>query len=163
MSVSPDPTQQVQQAAEDEVSFRFCRECSNMLYPKEDRNNSQLMFACRTCNFSEPAPSQCVWRNQLTNTVAETAGVTTDVGGDPTLPHTQKRCPQCSEDDVVFFQSQQRTSTTGMVGFPIWYSEGTILTLDSNSSMFVSHAVTFSNNQSISHNTGRPPFTNAIL
>ena len=26
MSVSPDPTQQVQQAAEDEVSFRFCRE-----------------------------------------------------------------------------------------------------------------------------------------
>ena len=56
-----------------------------MLYPKEDRNNSQLMFACRTCNFSEPAPSQCVWRNQLTNTVAETAGVTTDVGGDPTV------------------------------------------------------------------------------
>lgn len=56
-----------------------------MLYPKEDKTNRILMFACRTCNFSEPAPSHCVWRNQLGNTVVETAGVTTDVGQDPTV------------------------------------------------------------------------------
>ena len=59
-----------------------------MLYPKEDRLNSTLMFACRTCQFSEPAPSSCVYRNQLSNTVGETAGVTQDVGSDPTVGFT---------------------------------------------------------------------------
>jgi DNA-directed RNA polymerase II subunit RPB9 len=56
-----------------------------MLYPKEDRANSRLMYACRTCQFSEPASSSCVYRNQLSNTVGETAGVTLDVGSDPTV------------------------------------------------------------------------------
>ena len=56
-----------------------------MLYPKEDRLNNTLMFACRTCQFSEPAASSCVYRNNLSNTVGETAGVTQDVGSDPTV------------------------------------------------------------------------------
>ena len=56
-----------------------------MLYPKEDRLNNTLMFACRTCQFSEPASSSCVFRNHLYNTVGETAGVTQDVGTDPTV------------------------------------------------------------------------------
>jgi len=56
-----------------------------MLYPKEDRENNVLMYACRTCQFSEQAPTACVYRNQLSNTVGETAGVTQDVGSDPTV------------------------------------------------------------------------------
>ena len=56
-----------------------------MLYPKEDLNNKKLMFACRTCQFSEEASSSCVFRNNLYNTVGETAGVTQDVGSDPTV------------------------------------------------------------------------------
>ena len=59
-----------------------------MLYPKEDRLNNTLMFACRTCQFSEPASSSCVYRNNLYNTVGETAGVTQDVGSDPTVGTT---------------------------------------------------------------------------
>lgn len=43
------------------------------------------MFACRTCQFSEEASSSCVFRNNLYNTVGETAGVTQDVGSDPTV------------------------------------------------------------------------------
>lgn len=58
---------------------------SNMLYPKEDRLSNTLMFACRTCQFSEPASSSCVFRNILHNSVGETAGVTQDVGSDPTV------------------------------------------------------------------------------
>lgn len=58
---------------------------SNMLYPKEDRLSNTLMFACRTCPFSEPATSACVFRNELSNTVGETAGITQDVGSDPTV------------------------------------------------------------------------------
>ena len=56
-----------------------------MLYPKEDPDTHRLQFACRTCTFSEEAQSACVFRNELNNSVGETAGVTQDVGSDPTV------------------------------------------------------------------------------
>lgn len=73
-----------------------------MLYPKEDRNNNKLMFACRTCQFSEEAISSCVFRNNLYNTVGETAGVTQDVGSDPTvgLPYF---CTLCGQEIECLF------------------------------------------------------------
>lgn len=58
---------------------------SNMLYPKEDRQTHQLMFACSTCQYSEKASSSCVYRNNLDTSIGETAGVTQDVGSDPTV------------------------------------------------------------------------------
>ncbi|KAI9733715.1 MAG: DNA-directed RNA polymerase II core subunit rpb9 [Claussenomyces sp. TS43310] len=69
----------------EQITFRFCSECSNMLYPKEDPDTHRLQFACRTCQYSEEAASSCVFRNVLNNAVGETAGVTQDVGSDPTL------------------------------------------------------------------------------
>lgn len=61
---------------------------SNLLYPKEDRVTSQLMFTCRTCHVGEPASSYCVYQNTLNSQVGDTAGVTQDVGSDPTVgPH----------------------------------------------------------------------------
>ena len=56
-----------------------------MLYPKEDPDTHRLNFACRTCQYSEEATSSCVFRNILNNAVGETAGVTQDVGSDPTV------------------------------------------------------------------------------
>lgn len=56
-----------------------------MLYPKEDPVKRKLMYACRTCQFSEPAATACVFRNVLSQSVGETAGVTQDVGLDPTV------------------------------------------------------------------------------
>ena len=58
---------------------------SNMLYPKEDRLNNTLMFACRTCQFSEPAGASCIYRNSLKETIAETPGNVQDVAQDPTV------------------------------------------------------------------------------
>ncbi|KAI6712097.1 hypothetical protein JHW43_005365 [Diplocarpon mali] len=69
----------------EQITFRFCSECSNMLYPKEDPDTHRLQFACRTCQYSEEATSSCVFRNILNNAVGETAGVTQDVGSDPTV------------------------------------------------------------------------------
>ncbi|KAK4693040.1 DNA-directed RNA polymerase II subunit RPB9, partial [Lecanoromycetidae sp. Uapishka_2] len=71
--------------SKEDITFKFCRECSNMLYPKEDRMTNKLMFACRTCQFSEEASSSCVFRNTIHNTVGENSGVTQDVGSDPTV------------------------------------------------------------------------------
>ncbi|EME45656.1 hypothetical protein DOTSEDRAFT_43938 [Dothistroma septosporum NZE10] len=112
MDTVTDPSQE----GSKKISFRFCRECSNMLYPKEDRMNSTLMFACRTCQFSEPATASCIWRNALKDDIKETEGEVDDVAQDPTLPHAEIECPnpKCDVRDAVFFQSQQRTAETGM-------------------------------------------------
>lgn len=56
-----------------------------MLYPKEDRETNTLMFACRTCHFSEEADAACIYRNSLKETIAETPGNVQDVAQDPTV------------------------------------------------------------------------------
>ena len=36
------------------VGIRFCQECNNMLYPKEDKSNKVLLYACRSLAVSSP-------------------------------------------------------------------------------------------------------------
>lgn len=72
----------------EQVTFRFCSECSNMLYPKEDEEMHKLQFTCRTCFYTEDAQTTCVFRNVLHTSAGETAGVTQDVGSDPTVSLT---------------------------------------------------------------------------
>jgi DNA-directed RNA polymerase II subunit RPB9 len=69
----------------EQITFRFCSECSNMLYPKEDEDAHKLQFTCRTCQYTEDAQTTCVFRNILNTSAGETAGVTQDVGSDPTV------------------------------------------------------------------------------
>ena len=59
-----------------------------MLYPKEDPATNTLMFACRTCQFSEEANTSCIYRNSLKETIAETPGNVQDVAQDPTVGDT---------------------------------------------------------------------------
>lgn len=40
------------------VGIKFCQECNNMLYPKEDKENRQLLFACRNCDFQQVSGNQ---------------------------------------------------------------------------------------------------------
>ncbi|CAN8097329.1 unnamed protein product [Discula destructiva] len=108
------------------VSILFCPECSNMLYPKEDKDARRLMYQCRTCQHTEEATSNCVYRNILKNVAGDTAGVTQDVTHDPTLPRSDKRCPICNHNEAVFFQSQQRTRDTGMKLYYVCCSCGEI-------------------------------------
>lgn len=93
---TPQSTTSYQADAEDkkleQITFRFCSECSNMLYPKEDEEAHKLQFTCRTCQYTEEARSTCVFRNILNNSAGETAGVTQDVGSDPTV---SAQCASC--------------------------------------------------------------------
>jgi DNA-directed RNA polymerase II subunit RPB9 len=104
---SPSPSAGGDTKQADQIHFKFCREwyvflscishsaserkltnnlhSSNLLYPKEDRVTNQLMFTCRTCHVGEPASSYCVYQNKLHSQVGDTAGVTQDVGSDPTV------------------------------------------------------------------------------
>ncbi|CDK27900.1 unnamed protein product [Kuraishia capsulata CBS 1993] len=99
------------------ASFRFCAECNNMLYPKEDKENQRLLYSCRNCDYTELAESAKVYRNELITNIGATAGVVQDIGLDPTLPKSDKLCPFCKFRDCVFFQSQQRRRDTSMILF----------------------------------------------
>ncbi|KAL7626486.1 hypothetical protein AAE478_003258 [Parahypoxylon ruwenzoriense] len=85
----------------EQITFRFCSECSNMLYPKEDEDAHKLQFTCRTCQYTEEATSSCVFRNVMNNAAGETAGVTQDVGSDPTVRNvsssSQISAPPCAD------------------------------------------------------------------
>ena len=68
-----------------------------MLAPKEDRLNNKLMYCCRMCQYSEEADSACIFRNNIYNVIGETAGVTQDVGSDPTVGLPDLWCTLCGQ------------------------------------------------------------------
>lgn len=41
---------------------------NNMLYPKEDRVNRKLLYACRNCGHQEGAENACIYRNEVLRT-----------------------------------------------------------------------------------------------
>ena len=52
------------------MSMRFCKECNNMLYATENKENSLLKFICKSCNYSETVEqntqeTNLVYRNQV--------------------------------------------------------------------------------------------------
>ncbi|MQL81107.1 hypothetical protein Taro_013564 [Colocasia esculenta] len=90
-------------------TMKFCRECNNILYPKEDREQKILLYACRNCDHQEVADNNCVYRNEIHHSVGERTQVLQDVAADPTLPRTKNvRCAKCNHPEAVFFQAAAR-------------------------------------------------------
>ena len=88
------------------VGIRFCQECNNMLYPKEDKEIKQLMYACRNCDYKEIAQNGCVYFNKITHDTDALFSINPDVMEDPTLNRSHKNpCPRCHEKECVSFQS----------------------------------------------------------
>jgi len=97
------------------VGIRFCQECNNMLYPKEDKDNRVLLYACRNCDYRQLADSCCVYVNKIMHEVDEITNIVTDVTGDPTLPRSNDRpCPECRHREAVFFQSDTKKAEAEM-------------------------------------------------
>lgn len=88
----------------------FCPECNNMLYPKEDKANKRLLFACRHCAFSTLATTNLVYANSLTQTTISSLIITPELTLDPTLQRTKKvTCNRCGHTEAVFFaRSEER-------------------------------------------------------
>ncbi|THU73261.1 hypothetical protein C4D60_Mb04t20930 [Musa balbisiana] len=86
-------------------TMKFCRECNNILYPKEDKERKVLLFACRNCYHQEVADYSCVYRNEVHHTASERTQVLQDVAADPTLPRTKAvKCSKCNHPEAAFFQ-----------------------------------------------------------
>ena len=91
------------------VGIRFCRECNNMLYPKEDVVHKRLLYACRNCTYTEIAKNSCIYVNNLDQNYDELRCVNSDIIQDPALPRTKALyCPKCKNKEMVFFQSDNR-------------------------------------------------------
>ncbi|EPQ51866.1 hypothetical protein GLOTRDRAFT_80865 [Gloeophyllum trabeum ATCC 11539] len=99
------------------ASLHFCSECNNLLYPKADSARRVMVYACRICAYDEVGENQCVYRNDLLTVTKEKVGVTTDLGSDPTLAHSNISCPRCGNEDAVFFQDQSKRKETRMILF----------------------------------------------
>ncbi|ELT91235.1 hypothetical protein CAPTEDRAFT_195976 [Capitella teleta] len=97
------------------VGIKFCQECNNMLYPKEDKDSRVLLYACRNCEYKQEADNPCIYVNKIQHEVDELTQIIADVVADPTLPRTGDHpCPQCGHKEAVFFQSQSRRAEEGM-------------------------------------------------
>lgn len=57
-----------------------------MLYPKEDKDNKILLYACRNCDFKTEADSYCIYVNKIMHEIDELTHIVPDVISDPTLP-----------------------------------------------------------------------------
>ncbi|VDO26128.1 unnamed protein product [Onchocerca flexuosa] len=80
-----------------------------MLYPKEDKENRQLLYACRNCDHKQLSENPCIYVNKLMHEVDELTQIVADVVHDPTLPKTEDHpCPMCQGREAVFFQAQSR-------------------------------------------------------
>lgn len=78
------------------VSMRFCRECNNILHPKEDKEHKELLYACRHCDHQEEADNACVYKNIIKVDVEDQLMFNDDVISDPTLMiYRNKQCKQC--------------------------------------------------------------------
>ncbi|KAH9973984.1 hypothetical protein BGW80DRAFT_1304614 [Lactifluus volemus] len=100
------------------ASLHFCSECNNLLYPKAEQQRRTMVYACRICpSVDETVENGLVYRNDLLNITKEQAGVTTDLGQDPTLAHTNIACPNCGHEDAVFYQDQSKRKETRMILF----------------------------------------------
>uniref|UniRef100_A0A0R3S130 TFIIS-type domain-containing protein n=1 Tax=Elaeophora elaphi TaxID=1147741 RepID=A0A0R3S130_9BILA len=88
---------------------------NNMLYPKEDKENRQLLYACRNCDHKQLSENPCIYVNKLMHEVDELTQIVADVVHDPTLPKTEDHpCPMCQGREAVFFQAQSRRAEEEM-------------------------------------------------
>ncbi|KAI5294867.1 hypothetical protein KEM52_003006 [Ascosphaera acerosa] len=117
---------EAEEAADTLTYFRFCHECSNLLYPKVDPETQTLLDFCQTCHTTQAAVSNCVFQNKVNSLLGATAGFTKDVTSDPTLPRSRTKCPNCPSEESVYFQSQLRTADIGMRLYYVCCDCGTV-------------------------------------
>ncbi|KAJ6640156.1 DNA-directed RNA polymerase II subunit RPB9 [Pseudolycoriella hygida] len=99
----------------DFVGIRFCPECNNMLYPKEDKERRVLLYACRHCGYREDAKSNCIYVNKILHETDELSRIVPEVITDPTMPRTEDHpCPKCDHSNAVFLQAETRRAENEM-------------------------------------------------
>jgi len=95
--------------------MRFCKECNNMLYPKENRELMKLEYACKRCTYVDTSFSgSLVYENILIkDTSTRLENVLSALNKDPTLQRNNTVCcANCSHSEAVFFQADHTLKST---------------------------------------------------
>lgn len=93
---------------------QFCRECNNMLYPKEDRLEKMLYLACRNCEHFEEAITPTVYTAEYTKSAGRmVAGAAAkEIAEDPTLKRVSRECSRCNYSVHAVFQTKDNRGDT---------------------------------------------------
>ncbi|GKV31367.1 hypothetical protein SLEP1_g40063 [Rubroshorea leprosula] len=90
-------------------TMKYCCDCNNILYPKEDKEQRILLYACQNCDHQEIADSNCVYKIEVHHSFGEHTQELQDVAADPTLPRTKSvQCAKCGNGEAVFFQANAK-------------------------------------------------------
>lgn len=97
------------------MTQEFCRECNNILYPKEDKEEKQLFMACKTCEHFEEAKSNttyCIYtdRGRISSSI-----LPADIVSDPTLPRVRVQCPKCRHTEAVSYYGDEADEEVAFV------------------------------------------------
>ncbi|KAM0679059.1 hypothetical protein BDAP_000439 [Binucleata daphniae] len=92
------------------MDLHFCRECNNILYPKEDPDQHILYLSCRNCEHFEDSPSNIIFQKYSQQAVESTMSAhSKDLATDKTLPRTNRvNCLKCNKKNAVYFQTKDR-------------------------------------------------------
>ncbi|ONM59617.1 DNA-directed RNA polymerase subunit [Zea mays] len=103
-------------------TLKFCRECNNMLYPREDKETRTLLYACQTCEHEEIATDTCVYKRVIRKPGGEPKDVLKDAATDPSLPRTRSvRCYNCNHPEAAFFQVCTQAPTKGEQAMTLYF------------------------------------------
>ncbi|KHN68905.1 putative DNA-directed RNA polymerase [Ordospora colligata] len=87
-------------------SDRFCRECNNLLYPKEDSQENTLLMACKNCEHIQETKSHCLYSKSFRTKHKAMEVYAKDLLQDPTLPQVKIDCAKCGFNKGIYFQSR---------------------------------------------------------
>ncbi|EER15118.1 DNA-directed RNA polymerase II subunit RPB9 [Perkinsus olseni] len=109
------------------AQLKFCPECNNLLYPRENKREVALEYACRTCPYVQRVVSKddeleninaddlVVFRNDVSYHHKEALMIRSDVIHDPTLSRTTEyTCNNCPNHEAVFWQLPESQQTNAM-------------------------------------------------
>ncbi|KAG0441932.1 DNA-directed RNA polymerases II, IV and V subunit 9A [Dictyocoela muelleri] len=88
----------------------FCKECGDLLYPKEDANEDILYAQCYNCDHFEVAENPIIhrinYKTQFCYKISE--DIAQELTSDPTLPMTTMvECVNCSHNRAVYFENKE--------------------------------------------------------
>ncbi len=90
--------------------MRFCRDCNNMLYAKENPAEKVLEFVCKNCNYAERVEenietTNCVYKNEI-KLGQFSVKIDPSIINDPTYSRTKNvSCSDCGNNEAIFFQN----------------------------------------------------------
>lgn len=90
------------------MNQEFCKECNNILYPKEDKEEKTLLLTCKSCDFVEESHNNIVFNvNYSFQSKMSQKIVPKDLASDPTLLRVYADCEKCNWKEAVVYYGDE--------------------------------------------------------